>query len=114
MKTSGAEGTNIGKDKPRPVRIPPPRQQPASPAAPDGTAEATKENLEAQPHPSKKIDPAAAKAGATGPAAEREGLDFIRRIIEDDIRTGKWGGRIATRFPPEPNGYLHIGHAKSI
>ena len=44
----------------------------------------------------------------------REGLDFIRRIVEEDIRTGKWGGRVATRFPPEPNGYLHIGHAKSI
>ena len=43
-----------------------------------------------------------------------EGLDFIRRIVEEDLRTGKWGGRVATRFPPEPNGYLHIGHAKSI
>src|SRR5262245_55829475 len=42
------------------------------------------------------------------------GLDFIRRIIEEDIASGKWSGRIATRFPPEPNGYLHIGHAKSI
>src|SRR5437867_5806229 len=41
-------------------------------------------------------------------------LDFIRRIVEDDNRTGKWAGRVATRFPPEPNGYLHIGHAKSI
>ena len=40
--------------------------------------------------------------------------NFIRQIIEEDIRTGKWGGRVATRFPPEPNGYLHIGHAKSI
>src|SRR3982751_2070153 len=46
--------------------------------------------------------------------APGEGLDFIRRIVEDDNRTGKWGGRVATRFPPEPNGYLHIGHAKSI
>src|SRR4051812_30065640 len=44
----------------------------------------------------------------------KEGLDFIRRIIEEDNRTGKWGGRVATRFPPEPNGYLHIGHAKAI
>jgi len=44
----------------------------------------------------------------------REGLDFIRRIVEEDLRTGKWAGRVATRFPPEPNGYLHIGHAKSI
>src|SRR3954468_21164664 len=45
---------------------------------------------------------------------ESAGLDFVRRIVEDDLRTGKWGGRVATRFPPEPNGYLHIGHAKSI
>src|SRR5687768_12580928 len=46
--------------------------------------------------------------------AEGEGKDFIRRQIEEDIRAGKWGGRIATRFPPEPNGDLHIGHAKAI
>ncbi len=40
--------------------------------------------------------------------------DFIRDIITDDMRTNKWGGRLVTRFPPEPNGYLHIGHAKSL
>ncbi|MFH1417215.1 MAG: glutamine--tRNA ligase/YqeY domain fusion protein [Planctomycetota bacterium] len=42
------------------------------------------------------------------------GLNFIREIIENDNRTGKWGGRVQTRFPPEPNGYLHIGHAMAI
>jgi len=40
--------------------------------------------------------------------------NFIRAIVEEDLQTGKWGGRVMTRFPPEPNGYLHIGHAKSI
>jgi glutaminyl-tRNA synthetase len=44
----------------------------------------------------------------------KSGPDFIRAIIEEDNRTGKWGGTVITRFPPEPNGYLHIGHAKSI
>ncbi len=40
--------------------------------------------------------------------------NFIRNIVEADLKSDKWGGRVATRFPPEPNGYLHIGHAKSI
>jgi glutaminyl-tRNA synthetase len=41
-------------------------------------------------------------------------LNFIEEIIEEDLKSNKYGGRVHTRFPPEPNGYLHIGHAKSI
>ena len=46
--------------------------------------------------------------------SENERVDFVRQIVEDDIASNKWNGKVQTRFPPEPNGYLHIGHAKAI
>jgi glutaminyl-tRNA synthetase len=56
--------------------------------------------------------PSTAEPGSEAPAAAPS--NFIRDIILEDLKTGKYQGRVHTRFPPEPNGYLHIGHAKSI
>ncbi len=53
-------------------------------------------------------------APAPEPSTDSGPSNFIRTLIEEDLRAGKNDGRVATRFPPEPNGYLHIGHAKSI
>lgn len=47
-------------------------------------------------------------------SGELKSKNFIYEIIDQDMKTGKWNGKVITRFPPEPNGYLHIGHAKSI
>lgn len=50
----------------------------------------------------------------TSETPEKKSLSFVEEIVENDLKNGKNGGRIQTRFPPEPNGYLHIGHAKAI
>src|SRR5262249_42332047 len=58
---------------------------------------------------SDKSDPGSKTGNTTAPA-----LNFIQELIEEDNKSGRFSGQVHTRFPPEPNGYLHIGHAKSI